>query len=303
MITKKDALLFGAHMSITGGLEKCFERGESIGCTAIQIFTKSNRSWHAKEITDNDASLFIETSKQSSIKSVVVHASYLINLGSENKITNDKSVYALIEEVKRCQKLGLRYLILHPGAKQGSTENECLNIISKNINHVFSETSDQVMILLENTAGMGSSVGYTFEQLAQIIDGVKNKKRIGICFDTCHAFAAGYDFSAESGYKKMWEEFDAILGINNLKAMHINDSKKECGSKVDRHEHIEKGKIGKEAFKLLFNDEKFLNIPKILETPIEIMEDFIPDMKRIIDLIEPKNQKMVLNTNLEQYLK
>jgi len=305
MRTKKNSgLLFGAHMSISGGYEKAILRGESIGCTAIQIFTKSNRQWAAKPISDHEAELFQKKFKESTVKSVIVHASYLINIGSSDQAINQNSIHALIEELGRCEKLGLSYLVLHPGSRQGTSEKECLIIIAESLNKVFAQQKSTVMVLLENTAGMGTSVGYTFEQLAEIYSQVTDKKRLGICVDTCHAFAAGYDFRTKSVYDKTWEEFDKILGLDLLKAMHINDSKKPCGSKVDRHAFIGKGVMGLEAFKLLFNDERFFDIPKTLETPIEngLPEEYIPDMQTIIDLLSDKNKKLVEHTPLNRYL-
>lgn len=302
MNKKINSTLFGAHISVAGGLEKCFQRGEALGCTSIQIFTKSNRQWAAKKITDGEAILFREAHKKSSIKSVIVHASYLINIGSPNPEIQNKSINALIEEVSRCQTLGIPYLVLHPGSKQESPQEECLKLISDNLNYVFDKVPGECSILLENMAGMGSSVAHTFEQLSKIIERVKDKNRIGVCFDTCHAFSAGYNFNTQADYDQMWKSFDDIIGLNKLKALHINDSKKECGSKVDRHANILKGYISKEAFKLLFNDERFFDIPKILETPVDSEEEFADDIKTIVDLIEQKNKKMLIGTNLEKFI-
>ena len=304
MKKRDEILLLGAHMSIADGIEKSITRGESIGCTAIQIFTKSNRQWSAKEITDESAKLFKETYNNSSIKSVIVHASYLINIGSESEITNKKSIKALSEELDRCEILDLPYLVLHPGSRQNTKEEDCLNRIANGINEIFSQDTGKTTLLLENMAGMGTSVGHKFEQLAKIYEQIEQKKRIGICFDTCHAFAAGYDFRIKKGYEDMWKEFDDILGLKLLKAMHINDCTKECGSKVDRHAHIGKGQINTEAFKLLFNDERFLDIPKVLETPIKKeIEEYIPDLKVIVNLLTQNNKKLVKNTRLEEYLR
>jgi len=300
-MTNKTFLL-GSHVSVAQGLEKAFLRGESIGCTAIQIFTKSNRQWLSKPITENEARLFRERFTQSKIKSIVAHASYLINIGSGDIELNKKSFHALLDEVNRCKQLNINSLILHPGSSQKLTEKECLDLIADNLNEIFSITDDTTKILLENTAGMGTSVGHKFEQLAYILNRVKSKERIGICFDTCHAFAAGYDFRSEDSYEKMWKEFDTIIGIPMLKAFHLNDSKKNCGSKVDRHTHIGKGEMGLNPFRFILNDERFLEIPKILETPIDKLEDFIPDLITLVNLISPKNKKLIQNTSLEQYL-
>ena len=296
-------LLLGAHMSIAGGIEKSITRGESIGCTAIQIFTKSNRQWHSKEITDENAQIFKATYKNSSIKSIIVHASYLINLGSESQLINQKSIKALLRELDNCKKLDLPYLVLHPGNRQNTPEKDSLKKIADSINEVFSLDNGNTMILLENMAGMGTSVGHTFDQLAEIYQQIENKKRAGICIDTCHAFASGYDIRSEKDYNNMWNSFNDCLGFELLKAIHINDSLKGCGSKVDRHAHIGKGQIGADAFEMLFNDNRFLDVPKILETPIKNgIEDFVQDIKTIVNLLDQKNKIFVSNTGLEKYL-
>jgi len=281
----KKKSLIGAHISISGGFDKIFARGESIGCNAIQIFTKSNRQWNAKQIEQNEVELYNKAKKESSIKSIIAHAGYLINIGSSNKATAEKSVQSLTEELNRCYLLDIKYLVLHPGSKQESSEKECLDLIAQRINSIF-EVTKQTSILLENMAGQGNSVAYKFEQLQYIISKIEDKKRIGICFDTCHAFAAGYNFSTQEGYNKVFEEFDKIIGIDLLKAMHINESKKAAGSKVDRHANLTKGEIGMTAFELIFKDERFKNIPKILETPVDVSpEGFIPDMQIIQKLL------------------
>jgi deoxyribonuclease-4 len=286
---KKHRLLLGAHMSIAGGFDKAIERGESIDCTAIQIFTKSNRQWHAKPIEESDSKKFIEAWKKSSIQSIVVHATYLINIASADKNNYQKSIQALKMEIMRCDQLSIPYLILHPGAYSQSTAQEGISRIVDALDEVLGDKKTKCAILLENMAGQGTSLCSRFEQLALVYDKVSVKKRLGFAFDTCHAFAAGYDFSSEESYEKMWHEFDKIIGIKLLKAMHINDSKKECGSKVDRHEEIGKGKLGLEAFRLLFNDPRFFDIPKILETPQDDLEHYAHNMKVIEGLIRKKN--------------
>lgn len=265
---KKKQLLLGAHMSVARGYEQALIRGASIECTAIQLFTKSSRQWAAKPISNDQKNLFKKTLKElPSIKLVVAHASYLINIASSDETLAKKSITALIEELQRCHNLEIPYLVLHPGAAVKSTPHESLQIASKNLNTVFEEFKGNAVLLLENTAGQGSSIGSTFEELKTIYDGVTHKKKIGFCFDTCHAFVAGYDFSTPTTYEKMWDHFDAILDVKNLKVFHFNDSLKGIGSHVDRHAHIGKGKIGLEGFRLLMNDARFFDIPKILETP------------------------------------
>lgn len=277
----KNRILLGAHLSIAGGYEQAIIKGVSIGCTAVQIFTKSSRQWAAKPITQEQALLFKHTLKNNpTLALVLAHASYLINIASSNELLAKKSVTALIEELERCSLLSIPYLILHPGAYDQSAITEGLTRISENINYALAHTPATTMILLENTAGQGSSLGRTFEQLRTIFDGVHDKKRVGFCFDTCHAFAAGYNFSSEKNYTRLWQDFDDILGLENLQAFHMNDSVKECGSHVDRHAHIGHGKIGIEAFSLLMNDQRFVTVPKILETP-KSSTDLIDDSKNM----------------------
>lgn len=289
---KEHSLLLGAHMSIAGGIHLAIERGESIGCTAIQIFTKSNRQWHAKPITDEEAIAFKNAWKSSSIQSVIAHASYLINIGSSNHEIEKKSVNALELEIKRCAALDIPYLVLHPGSRTDTNEESCLAKISDNLNKLLTKTSD-CTILLEIMAGQGTSVGYSFEHLAQIIKNIDHKNRVGVCLDTCHAFAAGYDFGTKKTYNLMWEQFDKIIGINKLKAIHINDSQKDIGSRVDRHTDIGKGKIGFKAFELLFNDPRFFDIPKVLETPKDDLSDDKRNMEKLIDLLTHKTRTLL----------
>lgn len=289
---KKHTLLLGAHMSIAGKMSYAIDLGESIGCTAIQIFTKSNRQWHAKAITQAEAMAFKEAWKNSSITSVIAHASYLINIGSPNKNLEHKSVTALTLEMERCALLDVPYLVLHPGSHSDTDEEECLKRMSKNLDEIFKHVPHG-SILLETMAGQGTSVGHTFEQLAQIIKHSKHKKRLGVCFDTCHAFAAGYDFTTEQSYKAMWKKFDKIIGINKLKAIHVNDSKQTCGSHVDRHADIGKGKMGTKAFELLFNDPHLFDIPKILETPRSELSDYRKNMDTLVDLLSNKTKKLL----------
>lgn len=263
----KNKLLLGAHLSIAGGYEQAIIKGEEIGCTALQIFTKSSRQWAAKPITPEQASLFKTTLNASSCNTVMSHASYLINIGTADNELRQKSIVALQEELNRCTTLGIPYLVLHPGTSTQSTVEESLHNASQALTEVLTNNTGNTMILLENTAGQGSSLGSTFEQLAIIAKNISPRSRIGFCFDTCHAFAAGYSFTTQQQFTEMWDKFDDLLGLQHLKAFHCNDSAKELGSKVDRHAHIGKGKIGIEAFVLLMNDPRFFDIPKILETP------------------------------------
>jgi deoxyribonuclease IV len=267
MINKNKPLI-GCHVSISGGFFKAIDEGMEIGCTAVQIFTKSNRQWASKPIDDTDAKKFIGAQKKSSIALVVAHASYLINLGSATHDVQKKSYAALVDEIKRCDKLGIPYLVLHPGTAEPGQEQATLQATGSYINQALQATSDcATSVLIETMAGQGKSIGSSFEQLTTMIAQVDDKKRIGVCFDTCHAFVAGYDFTTPASYAAMIKNFDDTIGLQFLKMFHMNDSKKELGSHVDRHEDIGKGAIGLDGFALIMNDSRLANIPKILETP------------------------------------
>ena len=291
MTRKKQTLLIGAHMSISGGLEKAIKQGDSINCSVIQLFTKNNRQWHAKKLSADEIALFKKAAQESPIKCIVAHASYLINIGSPKNDVAAKSATALRRELERCQELDIPYLVLHPGSHLGHDEQEALERIAHNLDAALEAAPGHTSILLETMAGQGSSVGHTFKQIATIIELSRHKKRLGVCLDTCHVFAAGYDMSTKPNYEKMWQEFDGTIGINKLKVIHVNDSKKEVGSHVDRHEHIGKGKIGINGFKLLFNDERFFDIPKILETPKATLADDEKNIKTLISLLSTETKK------------
>lgn len=261
-------LLIGAHESISGGIHTAFERAESIGCRTLQVFTKSSNQWAAKPLIDEDIANYKTAALKSNIKHVVAHDSYLINLCALNPEILKKSREAFFDELKRCETLGIQYLNFHPGAHIGAGEKEGIKKIIESLNWAHERTKGfQVLSVLETTAGQGSSLGYKFEHLKEIIEGVDEPKKMAVCIDTCHIFAAGYDISTEDGYEKTFKEFDDIIGLKKLVAFHMNDSKKGLGSKVDRHEHIGKGMIGKNAFRFLMQDGRFASIPKILETP------------------------------------
>lgn len=290
----KSKLLLGAHISIAGGFEKSIERGASIQCTAIQIFTKSNRQWHAKPLKKEEIEAFLQVRKETPrIQSVVAHASYLINLAAPDKTIEEKSKESLLIELERCKLLEIPYLVLHPGAYGTSKLEVGIAKIAQNLNYIFDQHNGTTQILLENTAGQGSVIGSTFEQLAEIYHKIEKKDAIGFCFDTCHAFAAGYDFSMQESYEHVWHTFDTTLGINNLKTIHMNDSKKERGSNVDRHADIGKGNIGLEAFRLMMNDHRFFAIPKILETPKETLEDDKKNLTILKELLSEETKKIL----------
>lgn len=277
-------LLLGAHMSIAGGLDKAVLSGASIGCSTIQIFTKSNRQWSAKKLSNTEIDIYKETLTKVSINPIIAHTAYLINIGSPNNDIEKKSIASLAEEIERCNQLSIPYLVLHPGSYVDGNRHDCLERIIENLNTVI-QKKDTTMVLLELMAGQGSTVCSTFEELEYIYKRMDNKKNIGICFDTCHAWAAGYDFSTTQTYENMWRHFDATLGLENLKVIHINDSKSRRGSHLDRHETIGKGTIGLDAFEMMMNDTNLFDIPKILETPKNSLEDDIYNMNILKELI------------------
>ena len=261
-------LLLGAHMSISGGVHTAVDRAASIGCTALQVFTKNNNQWNGKPFNAADISEYKRKIAAAGIAPVVSHDSYLINLCASNPEILKKSRAAFVDELERCEQLGIPLLNFHPGAHVGAGEEEGIKKICETLNIAHDHTTGfTVKSVIEATAGQGTTLGYSFEQLRAIIDGVDRPERVAVCIDTCHIFAAGYDIATEQGYEKTFLEFDAVVGLDRLAAFHINDSKKEMGSHVDRHEHIGKGAIGLTGFRLLMNDARFAQIPKILETP------------------------------------
>lgn len=260
--------LLGAHMSIAGGLHEALCRGSLNGCSVVQIFTSSNRSWHARELTSDDVEKFNRAREETGIRQVVAHNSYLVNLCSANSLTAKRSLKALTEEIVRCTQLGLTKLVIHPGAHTGRGVTEGLRLVAEGIDETLERADGSaVRILLETTAGSGTVLGHRFEQLAEIISLSRHPDRLGVCFDTAHTFAADYDLRTRDGYDNVLEEFDRVLGLGRLECFHFNDSKSAFGSRVDRHEHIGKGKLGIEPFRFILNDTRFRTIPKILETP------------------------------------
>jgi len=260
--------LLGAHVSISGGVEKSPLRGEELGCDSIQIFSKNQRQWKSPPISDDVAKIFKKTLKNSKVKQVVIHDSYLINLASPNPESLKKSQEAFLDEMDRADKLGVPYLVFHPGSHMKSGEKAGIRQIAESLNSILRRQLDgKVMLLLETTAGQGDHIGYSFEQLAEIISLIDKKERIGICYDTAHTFEAGYDIRTEETYQQTFEKFDRVLGLNLLRVFHINDSKTDLGSRVDRHENIGRGYLGVEPFRFLVNDQRFQNHPMILETP------------------------------------
>lgn len=267
-------MLIGAHVSIAGGIDLAPARGAEIGCTAIQIFLKNQRQWHTKYLTDDEIKRYLHSLSNSPVKSVLAHSSYLINLGSPEKNQLQKSLDSFILELNRCEKLKIENYIFHPGAHKKSGEQAGIQRIAESINFILNQCPEvSTNLLLETTAGQGTSVGYRFEQLSQIIESINKRDKLGVCLDTAHVFAAGYDLSVESGYEQMMTEFDQSIGLERLKVFHLNDSKTRLGSRIDRHEQIGKGKIGLCAFNKIMNDTRIINVPKIIETPGDTKSD------------------------------
>ena len=276
-------MLLGVHCSVSGGLENAFNEANTLGIDAMQVFTRNQRQWKAKPISDEEEKAFKGAGKNSAVEITFSHCSYLINLASENEDNRVKSVAALQEEVERCTKLGLSYCVLHPGAAGNQDFQTAIGNIADGLNAVIDATKNsKVMILLENTAGQGKSVGGPFENLLEIRKLVPGK-RIGYCFDTCHAFVNGYDIRTEKGAAETFKKFDDVLGIENLKVFHLNDSKGDLGTHLDRHDHIGKGKLGLEPFRYIMN--QFPGVPKVIETPKEDDWDAV-NLKTLRSLIK-----------------
>ena len=260
-------LLVGAHMSIAGGIHKAFERGVQAGCRSLQIFLKNSNQWRGKILTSDDRNSFLDAQKRSGIGPVLAHNSHLIILASPVDALYEKSLEAFVEEMERASFLGVPFVILHPGAHMGGGEAEGIARITRALNRALDRVAPPVRILLENTAGQGTCLGHRFEHLAAILDGIRDADRIGVCLDTCHVFAAGYDIRTKQAYRKTLREFNRLIGAERIFAFHVNDCKKDLGCRVDRHTHIGQGFIGLEAFRCLVNDKRFARIPKIIETP------------------------------------
>ena len=259
---------FGAHMSITGGLHRAFEHGERAGCDTVQLFTKNQQQWRAKPLTDAEIALFQAAQQRTGFGPLVVHDSYLINLASPKDDIWEKSIAGFTEELERCAALGIPYLVTHPGAHTGSGEEAGLQREAVALNRLFGEgVGGDVLVLLEITAGQGTTLGYRFEHIARLIELVEHPERLAVCVDTCHMLAAGYDFRTPETYAATFDAFDRLIGLERIKAFHLNDSQKDLGSRVDRHAHIGEGFVGLEGFRLLVNDARFEGLPMILETP------------------------------------
>lgn len=259
----------GAHVSAAGGVENAPIRAAEIGANGFALFTKNQRQWNASPLTEESISAFKQNCDDAgfSMDSIIPHDSYLINLGHPEKEKLQKSRNAFLDELQRAEQLGIRLLNFHPGSHLNKiSPEECIKKIAESINEAIDQT-DFITAVIENTAGQGTNMGYRFEHLAEMIEQVENKDRVGVCIDTAHAFAAGYDISSEGGFQDTFEQFDKIVGFKYLRGVHLNDSKKELGSRVDRHDSIGKGLIGFTPFKMMMKDARFDEIPMILETP------------------------------------
>lgn len=275
-------------MSTSGGIHTAVDRATSIGCTALQVFTKNNNQWSAKPLAPDEIENYKTKIAAATITPVLAHDSYLINLCAVNPDILERSRKSLVDELSRCEQLGIQLLNFHPGAHGGAGEEEGIKRIIESLDIVHAETKGfNVLSVVEATAGQGTAVGYRFEHLAQILDGVRAPERMAVCIDTCHIFAAGYEIRTAEGYEKTFEEFDRLIGLEHIVAFHCNDSKKDFGSHVDRHEHIGKGMIGLDGFSLLMNDKRFAAIPKILETPkSQDLHEDVENLKALKSLVK-----------------
>ncbi len=276
----------GSHVSISGGVSNAPINAKSLNAKAFAMFTKNQKQWAAKPLTDSEIALFKKELEKSKISAdfVLPHDSYLINLGHHETEQRQKSLDSFIEEINRCDQLGLTLLNFHPGSHlKEITEDKCVEYVAESINTAISKTKN-IKAIVETTAGQGSNIGYTFEQIAKIIELTEDKTRVGVCIDTCHIFSAGYDLRTKETYEKTMDDFEKIIGFKYLFGVHLNDSKGALGQKLDRHEDIGKGLIGLNCFKFIMNDKRFDNIPMVLETPNE--DNWANEIKMLYSLIE-----------------
>ncbi len=258
----------GAHLSIAGGLPRAVDRAQATRCQALQIFTKSVGQWRARPLPDEEVARFRARVLESGIAPVVAHNSYLINIAASDRVLRARSLAALGEEIDRAERLGLDGLVMHPGSYTTGTESKGLRLVASGLAEILGERpGGTVKVLLEHTAGQGTNLGHRFEHLAAIVERLEGSRRIGVCLDTCHLLAAGYDICSTEGHERTFREFDRLVGLDRLEVFHMNDSKRPCGSRVDRHEHIGKGCLGLEPFRRILNDPRFADLPMLLETP------------------------------------
>ena len=282
--------LIGAHVIAAGGVENAPARGTAINADAIQIFTANQNQWFPKEPGEENSKEYRKAMKKELPQMTISHGSYLLNMGSPEEKKLNMSRRAFLSELDRCAACGVEYVVFHPGSHMKTDEKECLSRISESLNYCLDKRPDgEVTVLIENTAGQGTNVGFRFEHLIGIIEGVEKKDRMGVCFDTQHGFASGYDIRTEKGWKETFDEFDKTVDLKWLKAFHINDSKKEFGSRVDRHESIGKGLLTMETFWCLVNDDRFTELPMLLETPVDDPSEYAVEIELLRGLVGSKN--------------
>jgi deoxyribonuclease-4 len=281
--------VLGAHLSTRGGLHTAFERAEAVGARAVALFSKNSNQWNAKELTEEDCELFQRGRERAAIHPVLTHTSYLINLATTNDEFYRKSIDAMVVELERARRIGAHAVVLHPGAHLGAGEKKGIEQIARSLDLVHELLPDnRVVTLLETAAGQGSCLGCTFEQLGAMIRLVDDKSRVGVCVDTCHIFAAGYEIRTRAGYGATIDQLASHVGLDNVGAFHLNDSRRPLGSRVDRHQHIGEGEIGLDAFGFLLNDERFAGIPKLLETPkTDPIRSDVKNLRRLRSLLSP----------------
>ncbi len=281
--------MLGAHVSIAGGLHNAPYNGKEATCEVVQIFTRSRNRWGGRRILPGEVDRFRQAQKETRVKVVCAHAGYLINLASPDRSLFRKSLNALVDEMKRCDLLGIPLLVVHPGSHVGSGEAKGLKRVVEALDRAHDRCPDgKVTICLETTAGQGTSLGHRFEQLADILDRLENRDRTDVCLDTCHVFASGYPIKTRAGYRRTMRAFDDVLGLERIRVVHMNDSMRGLGSRIDRHEHIGRGCIGKEPFGFFLNDRRLAKVPKILETPKETVRDDRLNLKRLRSLLKAK---------------
>lgn len=289
--TELSTPLLGAHVSTSGGLHNAISNGLELGCTSIQIFTKNANRWVQRPTTEAEAEKFRSAQADSRIAPIISHTAYLINLATPNPEAHVKSLSAMVDEIFRAEQLGVTDVVLHPGSPVTEPLDTGIRRIIDSLNHCIEMTKDaRARIALELTAGQGAHIGFKFEHLAEIIDGVENKSHVSVCLDTCHIFAAGYDIRTESAYQATMRDFGSIIGFDRLKVIHLNDSLKPLGSRVDRHTHIGQGQIGQGAFRYIMRDARLSQTPKLIETP---KRDGLEDDKMNLDLL----RKLALDTD------
>jgi deoxyribonuclease-4 len=283
---RKPKMRFGFHISIAGGFSKVVERAKVRGCETIQFFSRNPRGWKYTPLNQRDIEGFWSSIRSSPLFPVFLHLPYLPNIASFDSRFYKRSVYSIVTDLKRAEQIGAQYLISHVGHRMKSSEEDAIEAVSQGINQAFERVKNSITLLLENTAGQGTEIGYNFEHLRRILDGVQDRERMGICLDTAHAFEAGYDLSRKEGIEQALESFDRMIGLKRLHLLHLNDSKTPLGSRKDRHWHIGEGYIGKEGFRNLINHEFIRTLPGIMETPRKDTVEDLKNMKVVRSLVE-----------------